>query len=155
MVLLVAIGSVCAGTDDGLLSDDEDFDDYDGDDFESDDDSDDEDEDEDDSDDDSDDDDSDDDDSDDDDSDDDDLDDEEYDDWDSENESFDGEAGGAFELTTSSLDLSSGKGMNMSDDSYSSADSQNIKYESPKAGNPIFVLLLSLMFLLLIPLRNR
>ena len=69
--------------------------------------------------------------------------------------SFDGEAGGAFELTTSSLDLSSGKGMNMSDDSYSSADSQNIKYESPKAGNPIFVLLLSLMFLLLIPLRNR
>ena len=126
MVLLVAIGSVCAGTDDGLLSDDEDFDDYDGDDFESDDDSDDEDED-------------------------DDFD----DDWDSENESFDGEAGGAFELTTSSLDLSSGKGMNMSDDSYSSADSQNIKYESPKAGNPIFVLLLSLMFLLLIPLRNR
>ena len=137
MVLLVAIGSVCAGTDDGLLSDDEDFDDYDGDDFESDDDSDDEDED-DDLDDDS-----------------DDLDDEEYDDWDSENESFDGEAGGAFELTTSSLDLSSGKGMNMSDDSYSSADSQNIKYESPKAGNPIFVLLLSLMFLLSIPLRNR
>ena len=131
MVLLVAIGSVCAGTDDGLLSDDEDFDDYDGYDFDSDDDSDD-DSDEDD-----------------------DLDDEEYDDWDSENESFDGEAGGAFELTTSSLDLSSGKGMNMSDDSYSSADSQNIKYESPKAGNPIFVLLLSLMFLLLIPLRNR
>ena len=146
MVLLVAIGSVCAGTDDGLLSDDEDFDDYDGDDFESDDDSDDEDED-DDSDDDSDDEDED--------EDSDDLDDEEYDDWDSENESFDGEAGGAFELTTSSLDLSSGKGMNMSDDSYSSADSQNIKYESPKAGNPIFVLLLSLMFLLLIPLRNR
>ena len=144
MVLLVAIGSVCAGTDDGLLSDDEDFDDYDGDDFESDDDSDDEDEDEDD-------------DSDDEDEDEDseDQDDEEYDDWDSENESFDGEAGGAFELTTSSLDLSSGKGMNMSDDSYSSADSQNIKYESPKAGNPIFVLLLSLMFLLLIPLRNR
>ena len=135
MVLLVAIGSVCAGTDDGLLSDDEDFDDYDGDDFESDDDSDDEDED--------------------DDSDDEDEDDDFDDDWDSENESFDGEAGGAFELTTSSLDLSSGKGMNMSDDSYSSADSQNIKYESPKAGNPIFVLLLSLMFLLLIPLRNR
>ena len=130
MVLLVAIGSVCAGTDDGLLSDDEDFDDYDGDDFESDDDSDD-------------------------DSDDEDEDDDFDDDWDSENESFDGEAGGAFELTTSSLDLSSGKGMNMSDDSYSSADSQNIKYESPKAGNPIFVLLLSLMFLLLIPLRNR
>ena len=130
MVLLVAIGSVCAGTDDGLLSDDEDFDDYDGDDFESDDEDEDDDSD-------------------------DDLDDEEYDDWDSENESFDGEAGGAFELTTSSLDLSSGKGMNMSDDSYSSADSQNIKYESPKAGNPIFVLLLSLMFLLLIPLRNR
>ena len=145
MVLLVAIGSVCAGTDDGLLSDDEDFDDYDGDDFESDDDSDDEDEDEDD--------DSDDDDDLDDDSE--DLDDEEYDDWDSENESFDGEAGGAFELTTSSLDLSSGKGMNMSDDSYSSADFQNIKYESPKAGNPIFVLLLSLMLLLSIPLRNR
>ena len=136
MVLLVAIGSVCAGTDDGLLSDDEDFDDYDGDDFESDDDSND-------------------DDSDDDDSDDEDEDDDFDDDWDSENESFDGEAGGAFELTTSSLDLSSGKGMNMSDDSYSSADSQNIKYESPKAGNPIFVLLLSLMFLLLIPLRNR
>ena len=126
MVLLIAIGSVCAGTDGSLLSDGEDFDDNDGDDFEFDDSgsgSDDED-----------------------------------DDWDDDgsgSEDFDGEAGGAFELTTSSLDLSSGKGMNMSDDSYSSADSQNIKYESPKAGNPIFVLLLSLMLLLSIPLRNR
>ena len=148
IVLILAIGSVCAGTDDGLLSDGDDFDedsedDFDLDDGDDNDDLDDEDnDDEEDSDDDLDD-------------DSDDLDDEEYDDWDSENESFDGEAGGAFELTTSSLDLSSGKGMNMSDDSYSSADSQNIKYESPKAGNPIFVLLLSLMFLLLIPLRNR
>ena len=34
MVLLIAIGSVCAGTDGSLLSDGEDFDDYDGDDFE-------------------------------------------------------------------------------------------------------------------------
>ena len=130
MVLLVAIGSVCAGTDGSLLSDDEDFDDSDDDGSDSDFDDDLGDDEEDDS-------------------------DDEYDDWDSENESFDGEAGGAFELTTSSLDLSSGKGMNMSDDSYSSADSQNIKYESPKAGNPIFVLLLSLMLLLSIPLRNR
>ena len=126
MVLLIAIGSVCAGTDGSLLSDGEDFDDNDGDDFEFDDSgsgSDDED-----------------------------------DDWDddgSDSEDFDGEAGGAFELTASSFDLSNAKGMNMKDESYSSADSQNSMGVSPQAGNPIFVLLLSLMFLLAIPLRNR
>ena len=126
MVLLIAIGSVCAGTDGSLLSDGEDFDDNDGDDFEFDDSgsgSDDED-----------------------------------DDWDDDgsgSEDFDGEAGGAFELTASSFDLSNAKGMNMKDESYSSADSQNSMGVSPQAGNPIFVLLLSLMFLLAIPLRNR
>ena len=126
MVLLIAIGSVCAGTDGSLLSDGEDFDDNDGDDFEFDDSgsgSDDED-----------------------------------DDWvddGSDSEDVDGEAGGAFELTASSFDLSNAKGMNMKDESYSSADSQNSMGVSPQAGNPIFVLLLSLMFLLAIPLRNR
>ena len=154
MVLLIAIGSVCAGTDGSLLSDGEDFDDNDGDDFEFDDSgsgSDDEDDDWDDdgsgSDD-----------------EDDDWDDDgsgsddEDDDWDddgSDSEDFDGEAGGAFELTASSFDLSNAKGMNMKDESYSSADSQNSMGVSPQAGNPIFVLLLSLMFLLAIPLRNR
>ena len=140
MVLLIAIGSVCAGTDGSLLSDGEDFDDNDGDDFEFDDSgsgSDDEDDDWDD---------------------DGSGSDDEDDDWDddgSDSEDFDGEAGGAFELTASSFDLSNAKGMNMKDESYSSADSQNSMGVSPQAGNPIFVLLLSLMFLLAIPLRNR
>ena len=140
MVLIIAIGSVCAGTDGSLLSDGEDFDDNDGDDFEFDDSgsgSDDEDDDWDD---------------------DGSGSDDEDDDWDddgSDSEDFDGEAGGAFELTASSFDLSNAKGMNMKDESYSSADSQNSMGVSPQAGNPIFVLLLSLMFLLAIPLRNR
>ena len=140
MVLLIAIGSVCAGTDGSLLSDGEDFDDNDGDDFEFDDSgsgSDDEDDDWDD---------------------DGSGSDDEDDDWDDDgsgSEDFDGEAGGAFELTASSFDLSNAKGMNMKDESYSSADSQNSMGVSPQAGNPIFVLLLSLMFLLAIPLRNR
>ena len=140
MVLLIAIGSVCAGTDGSLLSDGEDFDDNDGDDFQFDDSgsgSDDEDDDWDD---------------------DGSGSDDEDDDWDddgSDSEDFDGEAGGAFELTASSFDLSNAKGMNMKDESYSSADSQNSMGVSPQAGNPIFVLLLSLMFLLAIPLRNR
>ena len=140
MVLLIAIGSVCAGTDGSLLSDGEDFDDNDGDDFEFDDSgsgSDDEDDDWDD---------------------DGSGSDDEHDDWDDDgsgSEDFDGEAGGAFELTASSFDLSNAKGMNMKDESYSSADSQNSMGVSPQAGNPIFVLLLSLMFLLAIPLRNR
>ena len=140
MVLLIAIGSVCAGTDGSLLSDGEDFDDNDGDDFEFDDSgsgSDDEDDDWDD---------------------DGSGSDDQDDDWDdagSDSEDSDGEAGGAFELTASSFDLSNAKGMNMKDESYSSADSQNSMGVSPQAGNPIFVLLLSLMFLLAIPLRNR
>ena len=140
MVLLIAIGSVCAGTDGSLLSDGEDFDDNDGDDCGFDDSgsgSDDEDDDWDD---------------------DGSGSDDEDDDWDddgSDSEDFDGEAGGAFELTASSFDLSNAKGMNMKDESYSSADSQNSMGVSPQAGNPIFVLLLSLMFLLAIPLRNR
>ena len=127
MVLLIAIGTVCAGTDGSLLSDGVDFDDYDRDDFKFDDS----------------------------DSDDFDEDDDWDDDFDDENESFEGEAGGAFELTASSFDLSTAKGMNMNDESYSSADSQNSMDVSPQAGNPILVLILSLMLLLAIPLRNR
>lgn len=153
MVLIVAIGSVCAVTDDGLLSDGDDFgeddeedfdlddgDEDDGDDSENlDDDYDDED----------------------------DLDDEEDDsdeddsdeDLDEEDESFeeefDGEFDGEFTALSAGVDFSSAKGMNGEMASNSNVDSQNSLDLSPKAGNPIGVLLLSLLFLIVIPLRNR
>ena len=146
MVLILAIGSVFAGTDGSLLSDDEDFDDEYGDDFELDG-----------SDDDWDDDDFDDFDEDDSGSDDDwDDDDSDYNDEDEDfEEDFDGEFDGEFELTASSFALSGAKGMNMGDGAYSSAGSQNSVNVIPQAGNPIFILLLSLLFLIVIPLRNR
>ena len=138
MVLILAIGSVCAGTDGSLLSDDEDFDDEYGDDFELDGSDDDFDEDDSGSDDDWEDDDSD------------------YNDEDEDfEEDFDGEFDGEFELTASSFALSGAKGMNMGDGAYSSAGSQNSVNVIPQAGNPIFILLLSLLFLIVIPLRNR
>ena len=138
IVLIVAIGSVCAGTDGSLLSDDEDFDDEYGDDFELDGSDDDFDEDDSGSDDDWEDDDSD------------------YNDEDEDfEEDFDGEFDGEFELTASSFALSGAKGMNMGDGAYSSAGSQNSVNVIPQAGNPIFILLLSLLFLIVIPLRNR
>ena len=138
MVLILAIGSVFAGTDGSLLSDDEDFDDEYGDDFELDGSDDDFDEDDSGSDDDWEDDDSD------------------YNDEDEDfEEDFDGEFDGEFELTASSFALSGAKGMNMGDGAYSSAGSQNSVNVIPQAGNPIFILLLSLLFLIVIPLRNR
>ena len=150
MVLILAIGSVFAGTDGSLLSDDEDFDDEYGDDFEldgsdddfgeddsgSDDDWDDDDFDEDDS------------------GSDDDWEDDDSD-YNDEDEDFEEDFDGEFELTASSFALSGAKGMNMGDGAYSSAGSQNSVNVIPQAGNPIFILLLSLLFLIVIPLRNR
>ena len=151
IVLIVAIGSVCAGTGDGLLSDGDDFDEDNEDDFDLDDDDDngddldDEDYDEDDSDEDLDDDSEDEDDSDE------DLDEEDE----SFEEEFDGEFDGEFTALSAGFDLSSAKGMNGEMASNSNVDSQNSSDLSPKAGNPIGVLLLSLLFLIVIPLRNR
>ena len=137
IVLIVAIGSVCAGTGDGLLSDGDDFDEDNEDDFDIDDDDDNGD----------------------------DLDDEDYDEDDSDEdldeedesfeEEFDGEFDGEFTALSAGFDLSSAKGMNGEMASNSNDDSQNSSDLSPKAGNPIGVLLLSLLFLIVIPLRNR
>ena len=144
IVLIVAIGSVCAGTGDGLLSDGDDFDEDNEDDFDLDDDDDNGD----------------------------DLDDEDYDEDDSEDEDdnsdedldeedesfeeeFDGEFDGEFTALSAGFDLSSAKGMNGEMASNSNGDSQNSSDLSPKAGNPIGVLLLSLLSLIVIPLRNR
>lgn len=152
IVLIVAIGSVCAGTGDGLLSDGDDFDEDNEDDFDLDDDDDngddldDEDYDEDDSD----------EDLDDDSEDEDDNSDEDLDEEDeSFEEEFDGEFDGEFTALSAGFDLSSAKGMNGEMASNSNGDSQNSSDLSPKAGNPIGVLLLSLLFLIVIPLRNR
>ena len=157
MVLILAIGSVFAGTDGSLLSDDEDFDDEYGDDFELDGSDDDFDEDDSGSDDDWEDDDFDEDDS----GSDDDWedDDSDYNDEDEDfeedfEEDFDGEFDGEFELTASSFSLSGAKGMNMGDGAYSSAGSQNSVNANPQTGNPIFILLLSLLLLIVIPLRK-
>ena len=137
IVLIVAIGSVCAGTGDGLLSDGDDFDEDNEDDFDLDDDDDNGD----------------------------DLDDEDYDEDDSDEdldeedesfeEEFDGEFDGEFTALSAGFDISSAKGMNGEMASNSNEDSQNSPDLSPKAGNPIGVLLLSLLFLIVIPLRNR
>ena len=150
IVLIVTIGSVCAGTDEGLLSDGDDFGEDDEDDFDLDDgDENDEDDSEN---------------LDDDYDDEDDLDDEEDDsdeddsdeDLDDEaEEEFDGEFDGEFTALSAGFDLSSAKGMNGEMGSNSNGDSQNSVDSSPKTGNPIGVLLFSLLFLIVIPLRNR
>lgn len=155
IVLIVAIGSVCAGTGDGLLSDGDDFDEDNEDDFDLDDDSDDDDNDDD----------LDDEDNDDEGDSDDDLDDDSDDEEDSDEdldeedesfeEEFDGEFDGEFTALSAGFDISSAKGMNGEMASNSNDDSQNSSDLSPKAGNPIGVLLLSLLFLIVIPLRNR
>jgi hypothetical protein len=151
IVLIVAIVSVCAGTGDGLLSDGDDFDEDNEDDFDLDDDDDngddldDEDNDDDDNDEDL------------DDGSDDEDDSDEYLDEEDESfeEEFDGEFDGEFTALSAGFDLSSAKGMNGEMASNSNDDSQNSSDLSPKAGNPIGVLLLSLLFLIVIPLRNR
>ena len=153
VVLLVAIGSVCAGNYEGILSDGDDFDEDNEDDFDLDDgddyddDLDDEDwDDEDDFD----------EDLDDDSEDEDDNSDEDLDEEDeSFEEEFDGEFDGEFTALSAGVDFSSAKGMNGEMASNSNVDSQNSLDLSPKAGNPIGVLLLSLLFLIVIPLRNR
>ena len=134
MVLIIAIGSVCAGADGILLSDGDDFEDEDdlgldgeneGDDSDS--------------------------------EGDDDLDDDGSDfddDEDDEDEDFDGEFDGEFELTAAGFAFSSAKGMNMDAGAYSSAGSQNSVNANPQTGNPIFILLLSLLLLIVIPLRK-
>ena len=70
-------------------------------------------------------------------------------------EEFDGEFDGEFTALSAGVDFSSAKGMNGEMASNSNEDSQNSMDLSPKAGNPIGVLLLSLLFLIVIPLRNR
>ena len=130
IVLLIAIGSVSAGTDEGLLSDGDDFDEdieddfgldvgYDNDDS------------------------------------DDDLDDDSDDEDESFDEEFDGEFDEEFTSLSAGFGLSSAKGMNGEIPSNSAGDYQNSMDLSPKTGNPIGVLLFSLLFLIVIPLRNR
>ena len=70
-------------------------------------------------------------------------------------EEFDGEFDGEFTALSAGFDISSAKGMNGEMASNSAGGSQNSSDLSPKAGNPIGVLLLSLLFLIVIPLRNR
>ena len=129
IVLLIAIGSVSAGTDEGLLSDGDDFDEDIEDDFgldvdDLDDDLD-------------------------------DLDDDSDDEDESFDEEFDGEFDEEFTSLSAGFGLSSAKGMNGEIPSNSAGDYQNSMDLSPKTGNPIGVLLFSLLFLIVIPLRNR
>ena len=126
IILLVAIGSVCAVSDSDLISDEDDLDNDDGD-IELDDDGD----------------------SGDDDSE--DLDDEDEDETDGYDGEFDGEA---FALSASA-DFDGAKGMSMGAESNLNSDSQGDVPLSPQTGNPIVVLLFSLLFLIVIPLRNR
>ena len=135
IILLVAIGSVCAVSDSDLISDEDDFN-GDGEDIELDDDGD----------------------SGDDDSE--DLDDEndsEEDDYEDEDETdgYDGEFDGEAFALSASADFDGAKGMSMGAESNLNSDSQGDVPLSPQTGNPIVVLLFSLLFLIFIPLRNR
>ena len=150
IILLVAIGSVCAVSDSDLISDEDDFN-GDGEDIELDDDGDSGDDDSEDLDDDS----SEEDDDLDDDSD--DLDDEEEDDDsedldedEDETDGYDGEFDGEAFALSASADFDGAKGMSMGAESNPS----DVPL-SPQTGNPIVVLLFSLLFLIVIPLRNR
>lgn len=155
IILLIAIGSVCAVSDSDLISDEDDFDnddediepDDDGD--SGDDDSEDLDDEEDDGSDDLDDEDDYEDDEEDDDSE--DLDDEDED----ETGGYDGEFDGEVYALSASADFDGAKGMGMGAESNLNSDSQGDIPLSPQTGNPIVVLLFSLLFLILIPLRNR
>ena len=144
IILLIAIGSVCAESDNGFIADSDDFNEED--DFEIDedfDDSDDSDDDEDDWDDDS-----------DDEDDSDDFDDDE-DDWDDneewDDEYFDGEFDGEFTALAASANFPYEKGMGSNE----GAELKKDLGAMPQTGNPIIVLILSLLFLIVIPLRNR
>ena len=173
IILLIAIGSVCAESDNGFIADSDDFndeddfeidedfddsDDWDDDDSDdSDDDEDDwEDDDSDDDEDDWDDDDSDDDDDFDDDSDDfDDSDDGWDDDFWEDDEYYDGEFDGEFTALAASASFPYEKGMGSNEGAELNKDFQNHVGSIPQTGNPIVVLILSLLFLIAIPLRNR
>lgn len=126
IILLIAIGSVCAVSDSDLISDEDDFD-NDDEDIEPDDDGD----------------------SGDDDSE--DLDDEDED----ETGGYDGEFDGEVYALSASADFDGAKGMGIGAESNLNSDSQGDIPLSPQTGNPIVVLLFSLLFLILIPLRNR
>ena len=154
IILLIAVGSVCAVSDSDLISDGEDWDDDEEDVFEvededdSNDDSedlDDEDESEDDED-----------DLDDDSDEDEDLDDEDEDSEDEyETGDYDGEFDGEAFALSASADFNGAKGMSIAEGSNLNNGSQNDVPLSPQTGNPIIVLLMSLLFLIVIPLRNR
>ena len=154
IILLVAIGSVCAVSDSDLISDEDDFN-GDGEDIELDDDGDSGDDDSEDLDDDS----SEDDDEDLDDEDDsdeeEDDDSEDLDDDEDETDGYDGEFDGEAFALSASADFDGAKGMSMGAESNINGDSQEGIPSSPQTGNPIVVLLFSLLFLIVIPLRNR
>ena len=141
IILLIAIGSVCAESDNGFIADSDDFNEED--DFEIDEDFDDFDDGEDDWDDDS-----------DDEDDSDDFDDDE-DDWDDneewDDEYFDGEFDGEFTALAASASFPYEKGMGSNEGAELNKDLGSM----PQTGNPIIVLILSLLFLIVIPLRNR
>ena len=146
IILLVAIGSVCAVSDSDLISEEDDFDNDDGD-IEPDDEDDFEDDDSEDLD----------DEGDDSEEDDGDLDDdsEEDDEDEDETDGYDGEFDGEAFALSASADFDGAKGMSMGAESNLNSDSQGDVPLSPQTGNPIVVLLFSLLFLIVIPLRNR
>ena len=156
IILLIAIGSVCAESDNGFIADSDDFNDED--DFEIDEDFDDSD-DEYDSDEDFDDEDDWDDDSDDEYDSDVDFDDDSDDGWDDDfwedDEFYDGEFYGEFTALAASASFPYEKGMGSNEGAELNEDSQNHIDSIPQTGNPIIVLILSLLFLIVIPLRNR
>lgn len=158
IILLIAIGSVCAVSDSDLISDEDDFDNDDGEDIELDDEDDSGDDDSEDSDDDNDSEDEEEDlDDDSDDLDDEDDSEEDDDDWEDEDETgdYDGEFDGEVYALSASADFAGAKGMSMGAESNPIDDSQGDVPLSPQTGNPIIVLLFSLLFLIVIPLRNR
>ena len=158
IILLIAIGSVCAVSDSDLISDEDDFD-NDDEDIEPDDDGDSGDDDSEDLDD------EEDDGSDDLDDEDDyednfkDKEDDDSEDLDDEDEDetggYDGEFDGEVYALSASADFDGAKGMGIGAESNLNSDSQGDIPLSPQTGNPIVVLLFSLLFLILIPLRNR
>ena len=79
-----------------------------------------------------------------------DLDDEAYEEDDSEESSADGSA-----IFATSASFDGSKGMDLNNQSSSNNDSQNSVDLGVQTGNPIVIILLSLLFLLIIPLRNR
>ncbi|MBQ2962303.1 hypothetical protein [Methanobrevibacter sp.] len=149
IILLIAIGSVYAVSENAVISDGDDLDNEDGDEIEVDDEGDSEDDGEDDNLDEDDDEDLDDED------DSDDSDDSEDDEEMDEDESYDGEFDGEASPLSAGASLDSAKGMSMNVESGLDNGSQDDVNSNHQAGNPIAILLLSLLSLIVIPLRNR